>query len=342
MRPRRHNALPARGRVRTEVAPIAGCCFASARCHNPLKCVVDEETKRKRTPKFNDATQSEFVRHGLRRHGSDACVRYLLRRSASFVNKIRYTGTDPQTGQKADSEEVGSGCPMKWGDRYFVLSAGHVFEGARLKDLRLLIFTSLPSEYKAREALTMHDIVDALPLPDTSVIHRCQWEDLALVTVDSKQFPDVEFTDPGAVWTDPAQGENVNCCGFPADHSVRINQRRVSADRAEVDLAVWPTAFGGQVLAFPTAEQIKFYYSDLNSDRHYLVAYDGAGVSKHPRGVSGAAVWWEPENVELVWRPNFRFAGTVTHSHRSGSVIRVVKASVVRRFLAEVFGNIEQ
>jgi len=197
----------------------------------------------------------------------------------------------------------------------------------------------LPASYKSREALTQRDLAEALPLPANSVIHRCGWEDLAVVTVDPERFPSVDFTEPDKDWIDPAVGENVNCCGFPSDHSVVVNRRTVSMDRDEADRAVWPTAFGGPVLPFPSADDVKFHYDGLDPNSHYLIPYDGADVSEHPGGISGAAVWWESDEKQLIWRPNFRFAGTCTHCHKKGTRVRVVKASVVRRFLTELFGE---
>ena len=113
-----------------------------------------------------------------------------------------------------------------------------------------------------------------------------------------------------------------------------MNHRVVSPTRDEVDLAVWPTTFDASVLPFP--DEVT---DDLSNDSHYLISYNGASVSKHPRGVSGAAVWWESDKMELIWRTNFRFAGTVTHCYKKGAILRVVKASVVRRFLVEIFGE---
>lgn len=284
-------------------------------------------------------SESRTTRQGLIDQSSDACMRHVLRHTASIVNTVREFGTDPYTGRRADSEVPATGTPMTWRKHHFVLSAAHVFDKAGPTDLRILMHTDLPSTYKARDSLTMRDIADGLPLTDASVIHRCKWEDLAVVTIDAAQFPGVDFIEPDKAWVDPPAGEMVHCCGFPTDHSVRVNHRVVSPTRDEVDLAVWPTIFSGVVLPFPSEDEVKFHYDDLDSQRHYLIAYDGVGVSKHPGGVSGAAVWWESDKKEIIWRPNFKFAGTATHCHKKGLIVRVVKASVVRRFLVELFNE---
>jgi hypothetical protein len=227
---------------------------------------------------------------------------------------------------------------MKWGEQHFVLSAAHVFEKATAEDLRVLTFENLPATYKDSGSLTKDDIVDGKPLSSECVIHRCEWEDLAVVTINAEKFPGVDFIEPEKEWVDPAVGENAHCCGFPSDHSVIVNKRRVSDKRVEADLAVWPTTFSGEILPFPATEELKFRYPGLDEERHYLIPYTLPGVSEKARGFSGAAVWWESDEKQTVWRPNFRFAGVCTHWYPKRSRVAVVKASVVRRFLAEVFG----
>jgi hypothetical protein len=284
-------------------------------------------------------TVSDYVKTALQNHGSDACMRYVLEHTAAVVNSVRVVGVNRYTGERGDSEVPGTGCPMRWGKHHFVLSAAHVFENAEAKAIRILPFVDLPKEPKSRETLTKSDIVDGIGLTGDSLVHRCGWEDLAVVTIDAAKFPGVDFIEPDKNWVDPPPGENVHCCGFPSDHSVIVSRRTVSPKRTEADLAIWPTLFGGAVLPFPPEDEVRFYYDDLQPDKHYLIPYDGANVSKDPHGFSGAAVWWERDEKKLVWYPDFKFAGTVTHCHRSGSVVRVVKASAVRRFLAELFGD---
>jgi hypothetical protein len=195
----------------------------------------------------------------------------MLQHTAAVVNSVRVVGVNRYTGERGDSEMPGTGCPMRWGKQRFVLSAAHVFENAEAKDIRVLVFADLPKEYKSREALTKRDIVDGIGLTDDSVIHRCKWEDLAVVTVDVAKFPGVDFIEPEKDWVDPPPGENVNCCGFPSDNSVIVNRRTVSPKRDEADLAVWPTIFGAPVLPFPSEDEVRFYFDPLQPDRHYLI-----------------------------------------------------------------------
>jgi hypothetical protein len=83
--------------------------------------------------------------------------------------------------------------------------------------------------------------------------------------------------------------------------------------------------------------------SKFSPDLHYLIPFTDAAKGKHPRGYSGAAVWWESNEPQIVWRPTFKFAGICTRCYYpDGIVEQVVKASIVRRFVEEVFGKIER
>ncbi len=59
--------------------------------------------------------------------------------------------------------------------------------------------------------------------------------------------------------------------------------------------------------------------------------------NNYPRGISDAAMWWESDQKQIIWRPHFKFAGVCTACYKRGTVVQVVKASVVRRFLEKVF-----
>lgn|SRR5208283_664818 len=279
------------------------------------------------------------MRSGIEEHSSNACLVHLLAHTVGIVNGIRVEGTSRLTGKRGDSEQGGTGCPIKWGDRRLFLSAAHVFENAEAKDLRFLTFPNENIRFKAPSDVTRADAVDALPLCDpTARIHRCAWEDLAVVTVDHNAFPGLDFVDIVDYWADPAEGEYLHFCGFPSDHST-IVEKRVTADREDVGIALFPTAFSGKVQAVPSADDIKFKYAGFDPEKHCLVPYEIQAMSQHPRGVSGSAAWWESDEKLQVWRPNFRFAGICTHCHREGTVLRIVRAHVVREFLKELFGN---
>src|SRR5271166_670160 len=125
--------------------------------------------------------------------------------------------------------------------------------------------------------------------------------------------------------------EYVACCGFPYDKHVLVGVQ-TTGSRQERTIALRPELFFGQVLSGPN-----FPTNDFDSTRHYLVPYRHHD-SNHPKGFSGAAAWWEKKQPLKVWRPNFKFAGICTHAYKDGAIERIIKASVVRRFLEEVLG----
>src|SRR6266849_175839 len=85
-------------------------------------------------------------------------------------------------------------------------------------------------KFRSSSSLEPQDILDAVPLKDESaVIHRCAWEDLAILTTRPDAVRNAEFFD---------------------------------------------------------------------AERHFLIPYEEAAKGKHPRGISGAAMWWESETEE--------------------------------------------
>jgi hypothetical protein len=169
----------------------------------------------------------------------------------------------------------------------------------------------------------------------------CAWEDVAAITIPGPAFQDCPLVDVMKDWSDPPQGEIVLGCGFPVDNRVFVGQRKIG-ERTEIAVGVMPIIFDGPVLPSPTDKDLKFSITEHSVARHYLVPYKH-DASTHPGGISGGAVWWEPEGKMIVWRPRFHFAGVCLavymkgYSHHRGPVIQVLKASVVRRFLRETF-----
>lgn len=106
-------------------------------------------------------------------------------------------------------------------------------------------------------------------------------------------------------------------------------------EKEEIGIAACPTVFNDKVLPQRSEHDLKFCITALVKSRHYLIP-DVCSGSEHPRGVSGAAIWWESDQEMLVWRPEFKFAGTCVCTYRNGTIIQVIKASVVRRFPKEI------
>lgn len=245
----------------------------------------------------------------LQNHASVASMKHVLKRTAGIINTIREYARNEATDERFDYEVPGAGLPVKWGSHYSFATAAHVVDGAVPTQLRIATFADEPESPINHDRLRNRDLLTGTVLLGDCDIHRCSWDDLALITVDPNKFPGVDFVEVGNDWIDPPVDELVHFCGFPTDHSVKLNRKQVAANRHEVDWVVWPTICSGKVLPVPNAEEVKFRYSSFEPERHYLVPYDGAGVSKNAKGISGSAVWWEPPERQLVWRPTFKFAG---------------------------------
>lgn len=279
----------------------------------------------------------DAVSGDLQKHGSDACLAYFLAHTIGIINGVRIFGTEAGTGRRADEEQPGTGFPVKWNGHNLLLTARHVLHEAKPTDLRVATFKG-ELQFKAATELTFADIAKDSRLRGPATIHRCDWEDLAAVSVQPEEFPDLDYFDVASNSFDPPADEWINVCGFPSDHRVTVEKRLVGR-KEEVDIALYATVFSSKVLPPPSADDIKFLFDGLEPQSHFLLEYNIKHQSQHPRGFSGAAALWESDEKHLVWRPNFKFAGTVTHSHRNGSLIRVVRAPLVLRFLQETLST---
>jgi len=299
---------------------------------NPSFPVQLKETQaewRRRHPNRATFRQSEFEKQA-----SDAMLNHVLRRTIGVINEVRVVGRHPD-GRRADEEVPGTGCPILWDENHLILTAKHVIDTASVEDIRIAAFSPTAIVFKEPEKLTLDDMEAGKPLPANSRIVCCEWEDLAAIVIPSTAFPKCDFVDIQQEWIDPGEGEVVNCCGFPTDHNVTADRKKVG-EKEEIGIAVYPTVFNGKVPPQPSEHDLKFYITNFDPNRHYLIPYACSG-SKHPRGVSGAATWWETDQEMLAWRPEFKFAGTCVCAYSKGTIIQVIKASVVRRFLKEIF-----
>jgi len=158
----------------------------------------------------------------IQKKAGEASIHRLWMHTVAIINSIRVVGKDPATGRPADAEEFGTGCAARWGDHHFILTAKHVLRDARPSDLRIFYCPDGGLEYRAPADLREQDVVDAVPITDqNTMIHRCEWEDLALLTISPKMAGNgVEFFDLSVNWIDPPSGEHVVCFGFPCDSSI--------------------------------------------------------------------------------------------------------------------------
>jgi hypothetical protein len=208
--------------------------------------------------------------------------------------------------------------------------------GPEASDLRVFSYPGA-IKYRAARDLRKEDVVDAVPLrAEQARIHRCEWDDLALIAVEKDALAEhVEFFDLATDSIDPAEGEPVHCFGFPSDSHVPWEAFMVG-DKEERTVAVYPGTFDGIVTYSP-----KFLPRDFTPERHYLVAFAQVTEGRHPEGYSGGGAWWESDQPEFMWRPHFKFAGICTSCYKEGAFEQIVKASVVQRFVREVLGQLQ-
>jgi hypothetical protein len=268
-------------------------------------------------------------------YAKSAVVERLWSYTVGIANRaVTALGTDPQSGLPAREEESpGTGVAGKWGKHQFILTARHVLEGAETSDLTF--FARPTGTFKHAPSVTMGDALAAVPIRDESAfIYRSEAEDLALITMGQSTLgPYLEFVDLGEALADPSENETVFGLGFPVS-SATVFGRQVG-NNLEKAVLLSPIAFSGDVL--PAA--MGRYFSDFDPDRHFLIPYEMAAEGKHPRGISGAAVWIPSQERQVVWSARIRFAGICTSCYRDGSIEQVVKASVVREFLEETFSE---
>ncbi len=120
----------------------------------------------------------------------------------------------------------------------------------------------------------------------------------------------------------------------PVALGVRLQKQVSSVIQGNIVLC--PIPFTGTVLPDATGR----YFGAFDPTRHYLTTYKPTEEDTHPGGISGAAVWIESKEKQAVWTPRLMFAGICTSCYRDGTIEQIVKASVVRQFLTDVFGEL--
>lgn len=277
----------------------------------------------------------------LRRQGAEACLGRLWTHTVGIANNIRDVGFDPITKQRGDGETMGTGCAGLWGGHHFILTAEHVpHKKAQAHDLRIYWRPTGSLDRRPVEQISREDVSDAVAIRDPSaVLHRCQWEDLTLITINLDETKShTEFFDIANEWIDPPEGDRVHCCGFPLDRSF-IFDRKMIGVHEERSLGLSPFVFDGRVLPSPTEAERKFKITKFDAKNHYLISFEDAAKGFQPDGYSGGAVWWECDDKQpLVWKPTFKFAGLCSCCYEKGAKEQIIKASAVRRFLEEVYG----
>lgn len=279
--------------------------------------------------------------YAKQKHAEKAAMERLWTHIVGITNQaLARTGTDPASGLPGREEEIpGTGFAGTWGEDHFILTAAHVIEKAVPGDLKLFARPTPSLKHASRDSeITMEDAFSALPLgARDAVIHRCEWEDLALLVVKPDDFgPHLEFANIVGAWIDPSEGETVSGVGYPVSNGIIFQRQQGSSIQKSVLLN--PVPFNGEVLPAAAGR----YFKHFNQDQHYLLPFELANSGIQPGGISGAAIWAESPDKQVVWTPKFNFAGICTMSYKDGTVLQIVKASAVLRFLTEVFGALPE
>lgn len=161
-------------------------------------------------------SMSDEIRAVLRDQAGKASIQRLWKHTVSIVNGIRIAGTDPTSNRRADGEQFGAGCAALWGKQHLILTARHVLQDAEASDLRLFTYPGT-FQYRTAHDLRKEDVVDAVPLhADQAGIHRCEWDDLALITVEREDLGEhVEFLTSSPIRLIPLKANLFIASAFP-------------------------------------------------------------------------------------------------------------------------------
>lgn len=174
--------------------------------------------------------QQSTDKHARDEHARQAAVERLWSHTVGIANRAEpAVGTDPISGIMArEAEAPGTGVAGAWGKCRFVLTAKHVLEKADIADLNF--FARPTGALVKKSEITIEDALVAVPLKGAAEIHRCNWEDLALVTLTEDALGSyLEFADIATSWVDPKEGQTVIGMGFPVSAGL-VFQRQVGSN----------------------------------------------------------------------------------------------------------------
>lgn len=268
---------------------------------------------------------------------TDAVIKWLRSRSIGVVNGKSVVGTFPD-GRRGDEEQPGSASTIKWGKHHCIMTAKHVVEGAEKNDLRFF-FSDADSDYMSREESLKRDYieVDTGHKADIHEMLLCDWEDIAVLTVDPASAPNAQFYDFNSGWTDPGDGEPIYCLGFPRHNPITVQVERTQ-ERERHLLGLVPMVWTSVVIPKPDS-LIEHYATEIPYDpnRHFLIDWTVEDKTLGMKGFSGAATWTDPAE-EKLWTPKLSLTGMATHYYPDIKVGRMTKASVLKEFLEEALG----
>jgi hypothetical protein len=223
--------------------------------------------------------------------------------------------------------ETGTAAAIRWADRPLLLTANHVVENTRDRDLQ---FFFRPDGTLARRDWWQ----DAGPpvrheLPEPIKIlarHSCTDLDLAVLVIqaDLEKNRNVKFYDVQNIGVPDPLPSSVLSIGFPSDSKEIIGPGAIAIS----PLVNWGNA----------EQNLQKRPSKFNPETHFLVKFIHAEEGRHPGGFSGAGVWYREATPEPgVWYPNLHLAGLCTHYYPGIKLLEVCKTSQLIGYLKTTF-----
>jgi hypothetical protein len=167
------------------------------------------------------------------------------------------------------------------------------------------------------------------------VIHRCSWEDLAIITWPNLAAKHLEFFDLANNHAEPEPHDRVVGYGYPRDNAIEAERKHSRPGVLRISRALSAAPWISHVMAPPPSSRL---LGGFDASRHYLVEWDPATMNCAPFGYSGSAVWRVPPQRNLVWRPVLVFLGIASHFYEKSKAVRVIRPVEVLRFIKSVFG----
>jgi hypothetical protein len=253
--------------------------------------------------------------------------------------KERQVGELPD-GRRVEEAPPGTASLIQWGAHCCILTAGHVVQSADANELKFFVGRNSLKE-QSRQEVEKQGYVQAYPPNSMEIrsIERCPWEDMAVLTVAPKHIP-AELHKLKSAWADPQVGTIIQSLGFPTYNPLPLGIKQ-AGEREERTIGLTPTAWEGMVVPPPPPwEESYFIDYPYDSEKHFLTEWKPTDPHMGLKGFSGAAAWslTSIPSGEL-WSTKLLFAGMCTHYYPGKKLGRMIRASVVVKFLEEALGS---
>jgi hypothetical protein len=248
---------------------------------------------------------------------------------AIIINGARTRGKSA-TGQNIEEEGVGSGSACIWNGRRLLLTAKHVLDDVKPRDLRFFLRQGGKIDWAVQPA--QPSLALGVPLKVERIV-TSRSEDLACVVLSPEPDNRLEFVRlPKSFGKVPPDGGGILLYGCPSDQNVPVaavrHQSELRVAFAARPRGCWAVVKGTVPPHFP---------SSFDPHRHFLLHYDPKEEGAMPLGFSGAGVWYRRKGRGSIWLADPVLAGIQTSWHRPSNTMIAVRSQIVRRFLEVEF-----